>query len=166
MFTLPPESASVGLTVRLSELSDAKFFRMVYETARLDAPVLALWPSPEREAFLDEQFRFQDIHFRRFYPDADYLVVEQNSEPIGRLILDSSGREWLIVDIAILPGSRGKGIGARLLRAIQLRASASAASSVRLEVEIFNERARKLYARLGFVEVDAPGAHIAMAWRC
>ena len=53
-----------------------------------------------------------------------------------------------MIDIALLPDHRGRGIGARLLRDV-LHEATAAGLPVRLSVERSNP-ARSLYERLGF----------------
>ncbi|MGH6683830.1 MAG: GNAT family N-acetyltransferase, partial [Pseudolabrys sp.] len=118
IFQFLPNLASSGLTVRNSGPADVHFFRALYATARIDVELLATLPVSQREPFLDDQFRLQDTHYRRHYGGADFLVVEQDSKPVGRLILDRTTPAWQIVDIALVPALRGKGIGGELLRTI------------------------------------------------
>ncbi len=66
---------------------------------------------------------------------------------------------WCILDqgelanIAIAPGFRGRGLGARLLEHVLERARARGVRKVFLEVRASNEAAHALYARFGFEEV-------------
>jgi ribosomal protein S18 acetylase RimI-like enzyme len=160
---LPSNLAASGLTIRRSDPGDARFLRALYATARTDAMLLATLPAPHRDAFLDDQFRFQDIHYRRYFGGADFLVMEQHGTPIGRLILDQTNADWQIVDIALIPALRGQGIGRALLQSILDAAVRARAASVILQVEAGN-RARALYARLGFVETGDSGLHVTMVW--
>ncbi len=164
MFALSDEAARDGLTLRPAEPGDRAFFRALFATTRLDAPILAQWPAAERDRFLDSQFQFQDQHYRGVYAAADFLVIAQHGAPAGRLILERGAETWLIVDIGLLPQLRGRGLGETLLKAIQRGAAAAGAASVTLNVEVGN-RARDLYTRLGFAETDDSGTHIAMEWR-
>jgi ribosomal protein S18 acetylase RimI-like enzyme len=163
IFQLPSTLAASGLTVRQSGALDAQFLRALFATARSDAALLALLPASQREPFLDDQFRLQDVHYRRYFGGADFLVVEQHGRPVGRLILDRTTPEWQIVDIALLPSLRGRGIGGAILKAIQDAAAGSGAAGVNLQVEGDN-RARTLYRRLGFSETGDSGVRIAMSW--
>lgn len=53
-------------------------------------------------------------------------------------------------DLAVLDGSRGKGVGRALLAAVEQRARALDCCKVTLEVHENNARARRLYEELGF----------------
>ncbi len=152
-----------GVAIRRATARDREFLRSLFGTTRLDAVFLAAWPPAERMAFLDSQFALQDIHYRRFHPKADFLIVKRHDAPIGRMILDRGHTEWRIVDIGFVPEARGAGLGTALLRTVQDAATRAGAARVNLHVEAGN-RARALYARLGFIVTDQTETHLAMAW--
>jgi ribosomal protein S18 acetylase RimI-like enzyme len=162
-FDVPAAFASRGLALRTATDADLAFQRILFETARPDAALFTAWPDAMRVPFLDQQFHFQTIHYSRVYPDADRLIVCAHDEPIGRLIVDRAADAWCIVDIALLPAWRGRGIGAQLLRMVQA-AAASRARTMHLTVNAGNA-AQHLYVRLGFVVTDEAPPNIAMAWR-
>ncbi|HLU65311.1 MAG TPA: GNAT family N-acetyltransferase [Kofleriaceae bacterium] len=62
-------------------------------------------------------------------------------------------------DLAVLPATRGQGVGRRLLAAVEARARALGCCKVTLEVLENNTRARRLYESAGF----AQGAYQAEA---
>jgi len=161
--TLPAAFASEGLSLRPASDADLAFERALFETARTDAALMAPWPEDVRRPFLDQQFHFQTVHYARAYPDAERSIVLSQAEPIGRLILDRPGGTWTLVDIALMPAWRSKGIGGALVAAI-LAAAATAGARVSLSVEAINP-ARALYERLGFVVVEEQLPHLVMEWR-
>ena len=119
------------------------------------------WDEPTKQAFLAQQFDAQDSHYRRHYPDASFQVIEVDGEPAGRLYLDRRDDEMRIIDIALLPRFRGRGIGAALLREL-IDEAAAAGRRVSIHVEREN-RARTLYERLGFTVVaDDGGVYVLM----
>lgn len=160
---LPAAFASAGYALRSATEADAAFERILFETARPDAVFLDAWPEEMRKPFLDQQFQFQSVHYRRSYPYALRRIVLAGEEPIGRLILDRGTQEWCVVDIALLPAWRGRGLGGALLRAIQA-AAAEAGAPVTLMVDMGNP-AQRLYARLGFVTTEEAPPDVAMVWR-
>jgi ribosomal protein S18 acetylase RimI-like enzyme len=166
-FALPGSLAREGFFLRPASESDRAFQRALFGTARPDAQFLAAWPAEQREPFLDSQFHFQSIHYAQHHAGADFLILEQGGVAIGRLILDRTGRDWCVVDIALAPQTRGQGIGTKVLLAVQDAARAAGAAGIELSVEIMNGGAYALYARLGFVAGEDPdnGAHIPMRWR-
>jgi ribosomal protein S18 acetylase RimI-like enzyme len=75
---------------------------------------------------------------------------------------DRSGSEIEIIDIALLPEYRGRGIGRMLIEEILAEGKLSG-RSVTIFVEHFNS-ARRLYDRLGFRHVDTNGVYHLMKW--
>jgi GNAT superfamily N-acetyltransferase len=56
-------------------------------------------------------------------------------------------------DLAVVPGHRGRGIGTRLLAAVEQRARELGCCRVTLEVQEGNGGARRVYARAGFSQM-------------
>ena len=108
------------------------------------------------------QADLQRRSYRLASPTAEELVVLVDGVPVGRLFVDRADAAISILDIALLPEQRGRGIGTRVIEGLQVEASRSGAH-VRLQVEHGNA-ARRLYARLGFVEVGRDEFRSAMAW--
>lgn len=160
-----PILAARGLTLRAADPGDRPFLRALFETARPDAAFLVAWPEPARRAFLDQQFSFQSLHYARAFPDAEHRVVLAGTAPIGHLIVARAAGEWCVIDIALLPAWRGRGIGTLLLQTVLAAAAQAMAPLVRLSVDLRNP-ARRLYERLGFIAIDEePGAmNVAMVW--
>ncbi len=83
---------------------------------------------------------------------ARYLVAEEDGRIVGFagawMILDESH----MTNIAVLPESRGRGTGRRLMEALMQYASNLGVSYMTLEVRVGNEKARALYTSLGFVK--------------
>lgn len=81
---------------------------------------------------------------------AKYMVMERAGEVLGY------GGMWLIVDeahvtnIAVREAFRGRGLGERLLREMMKTAHFLGARRMTLEVRVTNERAQRLYRKLGF----------------
>lgn len=87
-------------------------------------------------------------------------VVVLGGEPIGRLVVDRRPGELRIVDLALVPERRGRGIGTRLLRALLDEADTTGAAVV-LHVEP-SSPARRLYRRFGFEVSAEDGAYARM----
>lgn len=152
---LPP-----GLTVRPSAPEDRSFLRDVYASTRADELAPVPWTEAEKLAFITEQFEAQDRAYRAAYADGRFLVVEDRDTPIGRLYLAKLADELRVVDIALLPEHRGRGIGTALIAAVIAEAE-SAGLAVRLHVEPWNP-ARRLYLRLGFQPGPVTGIYERM----
>lgn len=134
----------------------------MYASAREEELSIAPWTADEKAAFLEFQFNAQDVHYRT-YANAEFFVIEADGEPIGRLYLNRAADFLGVMDIALLPAWRGRGIGRGLLEDVMAEA-ASAGVVVSLHVERHNP-ARRLYARLGFTQVEDGPVYDRLEWR-
>jgi GNAT superfamily N-acetyltransferase len=139
---------------------DAELLFRIYASTREEELAPVPWDEPTKEAFLRMQFAAQDRHYREVFPDARYDLIVHGEEAIGRLYVDDGAEAILIVDLALLPEHRGRGIGTALLEQVIGEADA-AGKPVRIHVERFNP-AQRLYARLGFREVADHGVYLLM----
>jgi ribosomal protein S18 acetylase RimI-like enzyme len=140
------------VSLRPASESDREFLYRVYASTRREELAVTGWTDAETSAFLRMQFDLQDRYYRHAYAGARFDVILSDGEPIGRLYVDRREREVSIVDIALLPEHRGRGIGRSLLDAI-LTESGRAGTPVCIQVERSNP-ALRLYERLGFRVVD------------
>jgi len=158
---LPPRDA---ITFRPCTPEDVPFLRHLYASTREDElRNVFQWTDEQKSVFLDMQFDAQKKHYDEFYADADFLVIELEGEPIGRLYIFRDAVVIEIVDIAILPAYRGRGIGRVLLEEI-IAEGASTKRRVEIYVE-HNNPARHLYDRLGFEHIDTNGVYHRMVWK-
>lgn len=134
--------------MRAGDAGDDAFACALYSSTRDD---LRLLPGPPAlaEQLIAMQWRAQVLGYRQSYPHAFYLVLEHDGAPVGRLVLDQDGDALRLVDIAILPGERGRGAGSAALRGLQALAGARRLH-LALGVSKSNTAARRLYRRLGF----------------
>lgn len=98
------------------------------------------------------------------YHNKQFGILLYEEQAAGRLYLDHRADEVRIVDIALLPGFRGKGIGEGVLRGIMHEAAATGKRTT-IHVERYN-RAQHLYDRLGFrvISEDNP-VYLLMEWK-
>jgi ribosomal protein S18 acetylase RimI-like enzyme len=99
----------------------------------------------------------QHRHYRLHFPDARWLILECAGEAIGRLYLRQVDDRLHIIDISLMPASRNRGIGSAILHDL-LGHAREQGLAVSIHVEKFNP-ARRLYARLGFEEIEDRGAY-------
>jgi len=151
------------VSLRAAREDDEEFLYRVYAGTRVEELAPVPWSAEQREAFLRMQFHAQDTDYHRNYPDAAFLVVESAGVPIGRLYIDRRPDELRVVDIALLPERRGKGIGGALMEQV-LAEAGSRGVPVRIHVEHFNP-ALHLYQRLGFRRIGDTGVYYFMEWR-
>jgi GNAT superfamily N-acetyltransferase len=150
-------AADSALTVRPEIDGDIPFLEALYGTTRADEMARVQWSEAEIRQFVGQQFRAQRTHYREHYPGAEFLVVEQEQQPIGRLYLHQTRSELRLMDILLLPQWRGQGLGRRLLAAV-LGQAAAARLPVTLHVESFNP-AMQWYLRLGFEQLEERGVY-------
>ncbi len=160
--TLETPPNPLNATLRPERPEDRDFLAHLYATTREQEMAAAPWTPAEQEAFLLSQFEFQTTHYRRHYHDAEFLVVEKDSVPIGRIYLHRGEAGFELMDIAFLPEWRGSGAGTAFLLQI-LDEARAAGQPVILYVEMYN-RAQNLYARLGFRPVGEEGVYLKMQW--
>ncbi|MEA2756829.1 MAG: hypothetical protein QOJ54_3118 [Aliidongia sp.] len=159
--------AAAGLSLRLVEEGDFPFLRRLHHLIRWEELTPLQWPDAARIEFLDQQFSFQHRHYTDAFAGAEFYLVRHGAEPIGRLYLDRLSRTLRLIEISVLPQWQGRGVGARLLAGLQDEARLAGLDSVDLNV-LATSPARRLYARLGFVDSSAPeefpGPYLAMSW--
>jgi GNAT superfamily N-acetyltransferase len=155
-------AADLGVTWRAMDDSDLPFTAALYASTRTEELAPTGWPEEVKQAFLAQQHQAQHYHYQTHYPGADWLIVERDGAPIGRLYLHESGSDIRVIDIALLPQHRGAGIGTAMIDDLLAWARARG-RSVSLHVEP-NNPVLRLYLRLGFVAGDLLGAYQRMDW--
>lgn len=139
---------------------DRPFLRAVYGATRWEELAPTGWTDAQKEAFLDHQFGAQDAHYTSNYDNATYSVIVVDGYPAGRLYVARWAGEIRIMDIALLPAARGRGVGTSLLRAL-IDEAASEGKKLSIHVEGENP-AMRLYERLGFVKLEERGPYFLM----
>lgn len=154
------------ITLRPTLPVDREFQLAVYASTRTEELAPVPWPEADKAAFLRMQAEAQDADYRGKWPEAQYLVVEVDGEPVGRLyrrdILDEDPPELRLMDIALLPEWRNRGIGSALFADL-LAEAAERGLVLTLHVERWNP-ARHLYQRLGFVDRGEDEVYGRMEW--
>lgn len=149
-------SGAPVIALRPSTPADAPFLFSVYASTRAEELAPVPWSAEQKAAFLRMQFDAQTAHYAAHYaPAASFQVVLVDGVPAGRLIVHRGEHDVRIVDIALLPEHRGRGVGGRLLQPLLAEAAAKG-QRVSIYVE-FNNPALRLYTRLGFVKVGEHG---------
>lgn len=147
---------------RLRPVADADraFLVDLYASVRADELAQVPWDDATKRAFVEQQFNAQDAHYRGNYPGATLDVIEVGGEPAGRLYVHRGEHDVRIMDIAIAPAFRRRGIGTRLLGAL-IDEAAAEGRKLSIHVEA-NNPARTLYERLGFAPVGENGVYLLM----
>jgi ribosomal protein S18 acetylase RimI-like enzyme len=155
-------SVTEQVTLRPTTDDDRAFLMNVYGSSRDEELSQVEWGEGQREAFVRMQFDAQDAEYRKHNPKGTFDVIAVGGRPAGRLYVDRRPGDIRIIDISLLPGFRGKGVGAHLIGQLMQEARASG-RKLSIHVEIHN-RAADLYTRLGFDVVDEHGVYRRMEW--
>jgi ribosomal protein S18 acetylase RimI-like enzyme len=145
---------------RPSEANDAELLFRIYASTRAEELAVVPWTPEQKEAFLRMQFALQDAHYRRGYAGVSFDLLVVGGTPAGRLYVARPPGEIRLIDIALLPEYRGRGIGGRILRDLAAEGDL-AGVPVRLSV-VRDNPARRLYERLGFRVTGDGGVYLFM----
>ncbi|MEI8081394.1 MAG: GNAT family N-acetyltransferase [Actinomycetes bacterium] len=151
-----------SITLRTVTPEDQDLLFRVFSSTRVDELALTDWDQGQIHEFLHMQFRAQSQHYQNTFPHASYDIVQNDGRAVGRLSIDRNPVEIRILDIALLPEARGRGIGTALLRSL-LAEGEFGGTPIRIHVEKFNP-ALRWYQRLGFELVSDTGVYLAMEW--
>ena len=161
---LGPRSAELGVDMRPQRLpQDHEFLAQLYASTRRDELAPVPWPEEQKEEFLRQQFEAQLSHYLEHFGDAEMSVLEVRGVEVGRIYRQYRDDEVRLVDIALVPESRGRGLGEALLRDLCDDAEARSLP-LRIHVEKQNP-ALRLYQRLAFLPIEDQGVYWLMEWR-
>lgn len=162
----PALSALPGLLLpigaRAPHHGDADFLARLYASTRMDLHSVTADPAFVASLVAMQQ-RFQAAGYRQNFPGAQYLLLEHDGAPCGRIVVDAGPAALRLVDIALLPGARGQGLGRQILRALQ-GCAAGHGLPLALSVHHSNPAARRLYLALGFRTSSADEVSEQMLW--
>ncbi len=142
--------------------ADSGLLREIYAGTRGD--LMHVLPPEIARLMVDQQFDAQEAAWEAFYPGLERLVIlNGNSQPAGRLYRQWRASGLWIVDLALLPGRRGTGLGISVLR--QEKALAEAAGKpVRGHVMKSNAGPLRLFQKIGFQIVSDAGEYVEVCW--
>ena len=147
-------------TLRPVTEHDGEFLFAVYASTRVEELAQVGWTDAQKEDFLRQQFDAQRRCYEGDYPGAEFKVILADGQPAGRLYVHRREREIRIMDLALLPEFRGRGIGTGLLSEIFAEGDRTG-RRVSIHVEVFNP-ALRLYERLGFRQVATHGVYLLL----
>ena len=138
--------------------ADADFEHQLYASTRDDLRPLG----PEVfDGLVGMHFRAQSMSIRLEHPQAERQIVVVQNAPVGRLIIDASGKAVEVIDVALLPEYRNYGLGSSVLNSVLAQAD-RLGRAIRLHVEK-QSRAVRLFERLGFVICGDAGMYLEMS---
>jgi len=150
-------TTTLAFALRPALPADVDFEHFLYASTRDDLRPLG----PEVfDGLVGMQFRAQTMSIRLDHPQADHKIVIVEEAPAGRLIIDETGEQIKVIDVALLPEYRGQGIGTSLLRGVVAQADRMG-RAIALHVEK-QSRAVRLYERLGFLISGESGLYFEM----
>jgi ribosomal protein S18 acetylase RimI-like enzyme len=145
------------IEIREADLADAAdaaaIVRLVDEYARL--PIGQGSP-------LDENVRRDMLPGLRSHPGAMVFLAWLNGRAVGVAVCVTGFSTFTakpllnIHDLAVTGDCRGRGVGRRLIEAVEAKARALGCGKLTLEVREDNAAAQRLYHRLGFGGGDGP----------
>jgi ribosomal protein S18 acetylase RimI-like enzyme len=148
------------LRLRLAGSADEAFIRHLFR--EVHAGQFAGLSGPILEQVMAQQFRSRTAGYAAQFPDATSMIVMRRAMAVGRLLLNCVSERWHVIDIALLPAERGRGLGSEIFDALEASARGRGVGAVTLMVLANNLAARRFYARRGFAESGSAGAaHIA-----
>lgn len=127
---------------------------------------LALMPIDEvmKESLLRMQFASQTATYRARFPAARFDIIEQGAVPIGRIVIDAGTTAGSIVDFALVPERRARGLGTAILAAV-LERFARRQQPVTCQVLAGNEPSLRMCRRVGFRQTGDVAPFLQLEWR-
>ncbi len=154
---------SIAVTLRPIAADDEAFLYELYASTREEELSVVTWDAAMKEQFLRMQFHAQQTHYQGYYPNGEHQLILLDGQPIGRMYVAPMEQELRLLDIALLPEHRNRGIGTAMMQALMEEAS-RVAKPIRLHVYEYDPKALRFYARLGFVQIGKTGLHLFMEW--
>jgi len=100
--------------------SDYSYLLQLYESTRVDIKLYGGHLSREQQmTLIKSQFELQDTHYKKFNPNADFLIIQNNGEDIGRIYKDELESEVRVIEFTLDEKVRSKGIGSSLILLMQ-----------------------------------------------
>lgn len=143
--------------------ADDEFLRRLYASTRTDELARTGWDDGAIEQFLTMQWRAQTGDYVSRFPGSRHDIIRRGDHDIGRLWVDRPGDRIHLLDLAVLPEHRRRGVGTEVLCSLQREAVACEKPLVH-SVLRDNRDALRLYRRLGFVVVNDEALHHLMRW--
>jgi ribosomal protein S18 acetylase RimI-like enzyme len=153
------------ISLRPARDGDEPFLKRVHEAARHweFAALLQTGREDLYHKIIAQQYDAQHRFYFAAYDTAHYGIIQWTGQPVGRLYVDYRDDEVRVLEIAILPEYRGRGIGRIVMMGLCLEA-AMRRKPVRLHVHYLS-RAQRFYRQLGFGEIALEGPDRLMEWR-
>jgi ribosomal protein S18 acetylase RimI-like enzyme len=159
--TSPRIDAEPAYRIRSATLQDIGFLAdVVVEATRAQGRLSDAFDEPTWRrnftAWTEKQIRGE-------IPESTTSVIEVGDERVGRLRVARSRDRMELSGIQLLPRVQGRGIGTAIIEGLKAEADA-AGVCLDIGVEKDNSRARRLYERLGCVQVAEDEQEHKLRW--
>jgi ribosomal protein S18 acetylase RimI-like enzyme len=138
------------VSFRLETGADEPFLRRLITSTIVEELGAGAWPEPMRTHLAGSQYQIRRSAVRLHFPAGESRIVMVDGEDAGWLYTANLEHEVRLVEIMIGDAARGKGAGTAVIRYV---IASSGDKPVRLYVNVMNDRAVRLYQRLGFRRV-------------
>lgn len=139
------------------------FLEELYRSTREEELSQTNWTEQQKQQFVVMQFLAQKADYERKFPNGLQQIIYCKKQAIGRLYTNETENNIHIIDIALLPKYRNKGMGKFLLQQLIAKAKKQQ-KTISLQV-IKTNPAKNLYNRLGFVTIKEEGIREYMECR-
>jgi ribosomal protein S18 acetylase RimI-like enzyme len=153
----------VRYVLRRAETEDEAFlFQLFVSAQETFAP--CGWDAEQLHQLLAFQFRARNASYAASHPRAaSDLICTPERTAVGRLLVAPGSEGVHLLDIALLPTYRGRGIGRHVLLDLQ-RSCMTRGQRITLNVQR-ESRAHALYRRLGFRTIREDSVYAQLEWR-
>jgi GNAT superfamily N-acetyltransferase len=148
--------------LRSASVEDDAFLQQLFAEVNAAEFLPLQLPPPALEQMLAMQYRAQRVGYSQQFPNLESSVILVGPYPVGRVLVHTSAQELRLVDIALLAPFRGHGIGRAVIGGLCRRAE-ELGVPLRLSVRPQN-RAARLYLRMGFMMSGGDPMYAAMEW--
>jgi ribosomal protein S18 acetylase RimI-like enzyme len=149
------------LTLR-PEASDDLIFRFeLFCQSRTPEWYRVSMPDTLRSQIMHHQFDAQTTSYSASYPRARFDIIELDGRRIGRIVIDREPARLHLVDQAIIPELRNRGLGTAIMNWL-IAESTRDGLPITLYVANSNDPSMRLYARLGFEKVEETALYLKM----
>lgn len=115
----------------------------------------ALTDTPENYGSVADAERAQpDEEWLKRLADHAWFAAFGDDRPIGLVAGAARGNAWILYSMWVAPEARGRGLAEKLVEQVRSAAEKDGARTLWLHVAEDNDRARRVYRRLGFIPVE------------
>jgi GNAT superfamily N-acetyltransferase len=148
------------LVLRSEAPTDAPFLRSLFATSRASTFEPAQLSDEGLTRLLHMQFEAQRDHYARHYPEARSWLLVEDGEAVGRLVETEETDSLLLIDLAVAPAARRRGLATWMIGVLAEKARAGGVP-LRCHVDPIND-AVQMYARLGFTVTGDEGGSLVL----